>query len=213
MIKLVLCDFDGTLVKNDILDELCRISGNYNKSRRLNQRFIEGNQYYNSPLKERINLLEGVTISQIEAFLSHNVFLVEGTGDFFRYLKKNNIYSVVHSGNIEPVLQHFQRQLHFDEYIATKIKISERGTIVKLDDNITCFKENSCKSIISKLNIDKDEIVAIGDSIADVKVFELAGYSIAINAKGSIEDYASYAVKGNMYNVLEVVESLMDSEN
>lgn len=207
-IRLALCDFDGTLAYKDVLDELCKITGNYEQSKVLNKRFQENGDIQASPLVERIKLLNGVSLTQIENKLSENNFLIKGSIDFFEFLKKNNIVSVVHSGNIEPVIKYYQNILKFEYYVATPIHFTDGRIDVerkKISDN----KVIGCKNIIKKLNIPYDQIVAIGDSIADVNVFELAKYSIAINSTGGLYKYATHIVDGDMYDVAEIIMKLV----
>lgn len=207
-IQLVLCDFDGTLVQKDILDELCKITGNYEQSRFLNEQFQEKGDTQESPLLERIKLLNGISLTQIEDRLFENNFLLDGSVQFFEFLKTNDILSVVHSGNIEPVLKYYQQILKFDYYVSTKVRFCDGK--MKLEEEIN--KDNKvigCKNIIKKLNIPYDNIIAIGDSIADINVFKLAKYSVAINSKGGIDKYATYVINGDMYDVAKIVNNFI----
>lgn len=206
-IRLVLCDFDGTLVQRDLLDELCKITGNYEQSKMLNKIFQENENIQISPLIERIKLLNGVSFTQIETKLAENTYLIKGAIEFFEFLKKNSIISVVHSGNIEPVIKYYQNILKFEYYIATPIHFID-GKIDVEKKIISNNKLIGCKNIIKKLNIPYNQIVAIGDSIADVGVFELARYSIAINSKGGLDKYATHIVDGNMFDVVDIIMKL-----
>lgn len=207
-IRLALCDFDGTLVQRDLLDELCKITGNYEQSKMLNKRFQENEDIQASPLIERIKLLNGVSLTQIENKLAKNNYLIKGAIEFFGFLKKNNIISVVHSGNIEPVIKYYQNILKFEYYVATPIYFIDGKIDVERKINSN-NKVIGCKNIIKKLNIPYNQIIAIGDSIADVNVFELARYSIAINSKGGLYKYATYMVDGDMFDVAEIIMKLV----
>jgi phosphoserine phosphatase len=210
-IKLVLCDLDGTLVESDILDVLCQINGNDLKSKWLNEQFIAHGILEKSPLGKRIGLLKGISLAQIEDKIEEKNFLLNGSHEFFKFLKNNQILSVVHSGNIEPVLKYYQHILQFDYHVSTPIEFSD-GKISKAILNSSegvDLKEAGCKKIISELGILFDEIVSIGDSPSDLNVFRLAKYSIAFNPKGGIEKDSTYVVKGDLFDVMNIMKSLL----
>ena len=207
MIKLVLTDFDGTLVNKDILDIVCGINGKEEESIKLNEDFINGKTDGLISLKKRIDFLKGISLEQIKAELDKNNYLTDGTEELFNYLKNNSIVSVLHSGNIVPILNYYKNLLNITKIIGSTPKIKDNiidGIDIEAwgDKN---FKYNGCKKIIEQFRFTKEEILAVGDSIADAKVFELAGIKVAINPKGNIEEKADYVVN-NMFEVIDIIE-------
>jgi len=114
MKKLFLSDFDGTLVNKDILDVLCGINGKEEESKRLNEEFIAGKREGLPTLKQRIDFLKGITTAQIKAKLDVKNYLIAGAIELFAYLKASGYITVLHSGNILPVLEYYQGLLDID---------------------------------------------------------------------------------------------------
>ena len=195
--KLFLSDFDGTLVSKDLLDVMCGIVGKEQESMEQQKVAIkEGFKTYN-PLMKRINFLKDVTLEQINNKLDENNYLFDGTIELFKFLKENGYKTVLHTGNIFPVAQYYQNLLGIDFLVCTRPKMDGNKIVgIELADfGAHGFKARGCQEIIDRFKVKKDNIVAIGDSIVDLPMFELAGKKIAINAKEGIEKHADFEIK------------------
>ena len=207
--KLFIFDFDGTLVTEDILDVICEIVGKKEESQDINNRFINGKLKGLKPLVDRINFLKNVSSIEIKEKLDKENYLRKGTKDLFEYLKNNNFITVLCSGNIMPVLEYYKDILGID-YVFGTSPIMNGNKIDYIDE--TCFKNKefkyeSCKEIIKKLNIDKENIYAIGDSISDIKILSLAKHTFAVDPKSGIENYANVIIKENMNEIINYLKS------
>ena len=209
-IKAILIDFDGTVVTEDILDIVCGIVGKEKESRKLNEEYHKGIRSGRASLIARINLLKGVTITQIKQKLAENDFLVPGAEEFFDYLNSNNIISILYSGNLVPILNYYKDKLGITFVVGTKPKMDgdKIVSISEKDFSGPSFKLPDSKAILGKYNIKASEVVAIGDSPADKPIFEFAAKSIAINPKGGIDNYADYAIKNDLSKAIDILNSL-----
>ncbi len=208
MKKVFLSDFDGTLVNTDVLDVLCGINGLEAESKRLNEEFIAGKREGLLTLKTRIDFLRGISTQQIKAKLDECNYLINGALELFAYLKKNGYVTVLHSGNLVPVLQYYQNLLGID-YVVGNTPRMENDTIIGIeieDFASRNFKVDGCKKIIEAIGAQEDAIYAIGDSPADKAVFQLAGTRIVINPKGGIEENADIILKSNLAELIPLLE-------
>lgn len=210
MLKAVLLDFDGTLVIKDILDVVCGIVGKEEESDQINKDFHAGKLSGLTPLITRINFLRGVTLQQINSKLDENSYLMPGAHELFQYLKENSIISIIHSGNITPILSYYQKLLGADYIVGTNPQMNgdEILGISESDFPGREFKVIGVKEILEALSIQPEETLAIGDSPADKAMFEFAGASIAINPKNGIEAYASYIIKDSLENAMPILEEI-----
>ena len=188
--KIFLSDFDGTLVNKDMLDVLCGITGHEDDSKNLNEEFIQGKREGLPVLKERIDFLKGVTIEQVFMKLDENDYLIEGAIELFQELKKRNVITVLHSGNLIPVLQYYQKKLGIDYII---------GNTPRMTNNV----------IIKKIGAEKKDIIAIGDSPSDLAVFSLASKKIVINAKEGIEKQADIIINDNLNDLIPMLDEIL----
>ena len=184
-IKALLTDFDGTLVNKDILDVVCGIVGKEELSLQLNEEFVSGKREGLPTLITRINFLHNVSLLDIKERLAINNYLIPGAIELFNYLKAKDIVTILHSGNILPVLEYYKNLLKISYVVGTNPKMS--GDII---DSISIedfpgkdFKLVGCRNILSQLAISPEFVLAMGDSPADEQIFSFAAKSIAVNPK------------------------------
>ena len=209
-IKAILIDFDGTVVSTDILDVICGIVGKEKKSKKINEEYYKGIRSGRSSLITRINFLKGVTRKQIQKKLSENDFLMRGAEKIFDYLNSSNYISILHSGNLVQILEYYKNKLDITYIVGTKPKMNGDAIESISEENFSGpnFKLEDSKTILDKLNITPNEVVAIGDSPADKAIFEFAGKSIAINPKEGIEKYANYVINDDLSKAIDIINKL-----
>lgn len=213
MIKVVLSDFDGTLVTHDILDVVCGIVGKEEESDRLNKEFQAGLRPGLPTIIERINFLKGVGLSQIKERIDQNPYLMNGAAEWTKYLKDSGIKVLLYSGNIEPILRYYQEKLGIDFIVGTKPKV-ENNTILGISEEDFLsgnWKLAGIQKVLSEIGIKPEETLAVGDSPADKSIFEFAGKSIAINPKNGIEKEADFVIENDLRNAIPIISNLNSS--
>lgn len=210
MKKVFLSDFDGTLVNTDILDVLCRINGHEDESKRLNEEFIAGKREGLPTLKQRIDFLHGVSTEQIRSKLDECNYLVDGATELFAFLKQKGFITVLHSGNLIPVLEYYKNLLNIDYVVGNTPRMNGDTIIgIEIEDFASRdFKVDGCRRIIDYIGAEKENIYAIGDSPADRAVFGLAGKRIVINAKGGIEKDANVILQHSLKELIPYLERI-----
>jgi phosphoserine phosphatase len=185
-VKLILCDFDGTITQTDVLDRMCAVAGRENESREINARYQQGLEDGAQALIRRFSLLEGLSLDRLMPVLQ-TVELTKGARELFGYAHEQGIRVLVLSGNARFVLEYFGEMLHFSSVAGSRVLIKD-GIIQPWDEEqCACVdKLSEARRYIRQLGLNKEEIVAIGDSIADEGIFALAGISFLINRKGNI---------------------------
>lgn len=184
-VKLILCDFDGTITQTDVLDAMCAVVGREQESRAINTLFQEGREDGKRALIRRFSLLEGVALERLRPVLDR-VPLTKGAVELFRYAREQGIHVLVLSGNAQFVLEHFSEKLHFTKVAGSRIPVKD-GVIGAWDDGCACVdKVTEARNYIRQLGVTAEQIVAIGDSVADREIFDLAGTSFLVNKKGAI---------------------------
>ena len=211
-LKIFLSDFDGTLVSRDILDIICGIVGKEEESRKLNQDFIAGKLEGLPTLKKRINFLRGVTVREIYKKLDENNYLLQGAKELFAFLNRHEIVTVLHSGNIIPVLLYYQNLLGISHIVGTKPCM--KGDVIEginiEDFGDRNFKLNGCKKLMSQYPLlSEEDIFSLGDSPADLPIFSISNISIAINPKGGIDNKVNFVIRNNLSEVIPIISKFL----
>jgi phosphoserine phosphatase len=209
-VRAVLVDFDGTVVRGDMLTLACKIAGKEADSIRLNEAYMKGELKGIEPLMIRINFLKGLSTKQIDAELEKHDYLMPGAREFFAYLNKHKILSILNSGNLMSTLAFYQKMLGITYIVGSKPKM--KGNIIQgiSAEEYSCndFKLADSIKILEGLKITHNQVVAIGDSPADKSIFQYAAKSIAINPRDGIEKYADYIIRDDLSKAIEIIEKL-----
>lgn len=185
-IKLILCDFDGTITKDDVLDRICALNGKEKESREINALFQAGKKNGVEALKERFALLEGLSVEEIRRSVLSETILTEGAEDLFAYANENGIETLVLSGNAQFVLEYFEKKLGFSAFSGSVLPVVD-DRIKRVRERFFEDKATVAEAYIRTRGFKKEEIVAVGDSIADEEIFALSGMSFLINKKGEVQ--------------------------
>jgi phosphoserine phosphatase len=211
MLKAALLDFDGTLVNADMSVVIAEVAGKQDEVRQNNLNFHTGVTEGLTGLVASINLLKGVSLEQIDENLNQQDYLMPGARELLKFFRDNGIISILASGSILPVLEHYQKVLDLDYVIGSRPRIRD-GIIEGISEEDyphPDFKLYETKKILEALNIDASETVAIGDSPGDKSRFGFAATSIAINPKGGIEAFADHVITDDLSNAIPIVKGLL----
>jgi HAD superfamily phosphoserine phosphatase-like hydrolase len=210
-IRAALIDFDETVVRTDLLSLACEFAGKKQESIRLNEEYMKNPVLGLGPLITRINYLKGQKIEEIIEFLDQKDLMMPGASEFFSFLKENRIISIITSGNLVSILEHFQKRLEADHIVGSRPKIEDGmiAGIEKSDYSCDDFKLSDCLDILDNKGISAPEVIAIGDSPADRSIFEFAAKSIAINPRDGIEKYADFIIRDDLSKAIPIIMGLM----
>ncbi len=131
-------------------------------------------------LHQKINMLLGISISDIENALSKAPYM-KGISEVIFESKLMGLKSILISENPDVICQYVAKRFSFDDYICSKIMIKD-GKIVGVK-SLLLNKLDGLAEYISKFKIDFSECLHIGGDESDVPIFEKVGFSVAINPK------------------------------
>jgi HAD superfamily phosphoserine phosphatase-like hydrolase len=209
MYQAIILDFDGTLTKVDVLDYLAQAVGRGSESEHLRQEFQAGLMDAVTCLIKRIELLRGTGISVLKELLGDHL-LCPGYDIFQSWLQACHLTILLVSGNICPVVQHYQRQFLARRVFCTEPFIAD-GRILKVDPDRIGKKLSIVQRYLSGLDIAPHTVIAVGDDLSDIPFFTLSGWSIAFNGKGTIANYADQSVEGDLRDLATFLDSLVSN--
>ena len=127
-----------------------------------------------------------------------------------------NVYEVLEEDKIYKILIRCRKDIKRDFYANELNKISGITLTSSWFDNFeVCGKNvtkgNAVRRFAKEKNIQKDEIICIGDNINDISMIEYAGLGVAMgNAEESVKMAAKYVAPSNDENgVAEVLEKFL----
>lgn len=119
---------------------------------------------------------------------------LDDISDYFDFIKSNDIYKIVMVGNENAILHERTRVKYMENMF--EITSSEPTRIEFVKKGIS--KIEAIKRIATILNIDKENIVAIGDGENDINMLKYCGCGIAMgNANANVKQIADIITDSN----------------
>ncbi len=211
-INAALLDFDGTFTTEDMLNIICGIIGKQKESEEATQLFHDGKMEGIDCLMERLELIKGLYLQDIIDELEKNDYLRKGGQELIEVFKKNEIKTILCSGHLVPILEHYQKKIGVDYVVGTKADVID-NKLVKIHRPDPDFKVQGAKKILSELGISQEKVIAYGDSPADRFIFDYAALAVAVDPKGDIADHPNvkYSVKKDLRDSIPFLEKQIRS--
>ncbi|KAG4305411.1 hypothetical protein PORY_000967 [Pneumocystis oryctolagi] len=211
--RLIVFDMDSTLIEQEVIDEIARFYGVYEKVSAITRSCLEGEIDFSESLRQRVLLFKGASVNIFED-LKKKIVFTNGACSLCKILKKLGFKTALITGGFVPIANYVKEVLNLDYAYANNVEISEDG--LYLTGNIDgCIidgqkKAEILKSIASMEDIDMSETIAVGDGFNDLCMLKTAGLGIAFNAKPKVQEKAPN--KLNAKSLMDILYVLGYSE-
>ena len=186
--RVLVTDMDGTIIENETLNDIAKFLGKGEQVKKITDLGLKGRLDFSTSLENRVHLLKGLRLSSLEE-AKRIISFMKGAKKLFQELKKNKIHTVLVSGGFKPITSYVRDYLNIDqEYSNTFGVIGDLfngktvGPIVNAN-----YKEKIVKKISKELNINKDQIIGMGDAANDMNMLLSVGLPIAFKAQDIVK--------------------------
>jgi phosphoserine phosphatase len=194
--RLVQLDVDSTFIEQEAIELLAAKAGVLDEVARITDAAMRGELDFAQSLIARVALLRGLgedAIGQVQK----EIRLTDGAAELVALLhEKGHCVSLV-SGGFNNILQSIVDELKIDFYKANTLEVIDGKLTGKVVGAIVdrAAKAEALKDFAQRCSVDLINTVAIGDGANDLDMMQIAGISIAFNAKPIVEAAADYSIK------------------
>lgn len=194
--RLVQLDVDSTFIEQEAIELLAAKAGVLDEVARITDAAMRGELDFAQSLIARVALLRGLgedAIGQVQK----EIRLTDGAAELVALLhEKGHCVSLV-SGGFNNILQSIVDELKIDFYKANTLEVIDGKLTGKVVGAIVdrAAKAEALKDFAQRCSVDLINTVAIGDGANDLDMMQIAGISIAFNAKSIVEAAADYSIK------------------
>lgn len=186
--KLVVFDLDGTLTRERSIWEYIhiRLGKWYGFAEEYQNQFLAGKISYEEFCERDAQVWKGMKVEELLEIVK-TVPFHPGAHELMAYLKQRGLkLSVVSSGL--SILSDWVHEKYGFDYSVSNDLLQENGVLTgKVKIQVYYDKKAEwVKRILERFHVKPEEVIAIGDSIGDIDMFQLVGFSIAFNS--SCED-------------------------
>ena len=201
---LIVFDLDGVLI-NEYLPELAKLVDKEKEVSEITQLGIMEKIDWKDGLEKRIALLQGLSIEDATRVATKMEYH-EGIVETFRQLKENGHILAVITGGFDVFEERLRNDLGIDFVIANKF-IVDNGRINGIEIIVDEHKEKSLEKLLYDLEIDKKDVIMVGDGTNDIGILRSAGYAVGLNPEHEVKPFIDCAIK-NIRELIPIVNKL-----
>ena len=194
--RLVQLDVDSTFIQQEAIELLAAKAGVLEEVSRVTGAAMRGELDFAQSLLARVALLQGLTEDSIVQ-VQQEITLTDGAADLVALLHQKGHFVSLVSGGFTNILQPMVDEMKIDFYRANTLEIVDGKLTGKVLGEIIdrSGKAKALREFAQACSIELSDTVAIGDGANDLDMMEIAGISIAFNAKPIVEAAADYSIK------------------
>jgi phosphoserine phosphatase len=207
--QLVIFDLDGTLTQERSIWEYIhiRLGKWYGFAEEYQKQFLAGKISYEEFCERDAQVWRGMKVEELLEIVK-TVPFHPGVDELINYLKERGLkLSMVSSGL--SILSDWVHQKYGFEYSVSNDLLHENGVLTgKVRIQVYYDKKAEwVKRILQRCNARPEEVIAIGDSVGDIDMFQMVGFSIAFNSScQDLEKIASLCVQSQ--NLADIIPRL-----
>ncbi len=193
--RLIAFDMDSTLIKIEVIDELAKRKGVYDKVCEITKRAMEGEIDFKQSLKERVSLLKGLELDVLEQ-VARDLPLTDGAYRLIKTLKILGYKVAIISGGFLFFGNRLKNTLGIDYVFANDLEIRDGKLTGKVRGEIIDGpkKAEILVDLAKRENISLKQVIAVGDGMNDLPMLKIAGLGIAFRAKPLVKKGAKQSI-------------------
>lgn len=212
--KLIAFDMDSTLINSECVDEIADMVGKKAEVAAITEAAMQGLiSDYKESLRQRVALLKGVTLAQLELVYAERVRLNPGARELVAAAKAAGLKTLLVSGGFTFFANRVKAELGLDFVRANVLEVDKTtqtltGRMVDQPWGDICDGNEKRKTVLdvaSLLGIEPDQVIAVGDGANDLPMMQAVGLSVAYHAKPRVRTQAKVAINaGGLDRLLEI---------
>ena len=120
LIKLVVFDLDNVIIDGEGIDEIGKLANVEDQIAAITEQAMQGELDFETSIKQRVKLLEGASIKDIEA-LAEKMPLMAGAEETIKSLKENGFDVAIISGSFDVIANAIKEKLNVDNIFTNSL--------------------------------------------------------------------------------------------
>jgi phosphoserine phosphatase len=208
-VRLLITDMDSTLINIECVDEIADFINVKPQVSAITEAAMRGELDFASSLKKRVALLEGLDTGALQHVYDERLQLNPGAETLIAGLKQRQVKTALVSGGFTFFTERLKQRLGLDFTLANvlaeengKLKGAVQGAIVGAE-----AKAEYLQQLCTQLDINPQQVIAMGDGANDLHMLGIAGLGVAYHAKPAVRAQADVSIQfGGLDTVLDFLE-------
>jgi len=201
-------DMDSTMIGQECIDELADYAGIKDRIAAITERAMQGELDFESALRERVGLLEGLEEAAISSCLAERIVPMAGARTLVATLKHRGCRTVLVTGGFHHFADPVAEDIGFERVVGNRLAVSEGRLAGELVGGIT---DSAVKAQVLREEMDRlgenAVSLATGDGANDIPLLAAATYGVAYHAKPKAKEAANgWISRGDLTSILKLLE-------
>ena len=207
--KLVIFDLDGTLTEERSIWEYIhkKLGKWYGFAERYQERFLAGEISYEQFCEFDAQVWKGMSVEKLLEIVKAVPFH-SGAQELIGHLKARGLKLALVSSGLSVLSDWVHKTYGFDYSVSNDLL--HEGGVLTGKVRIQVYYDRKAEwvtKILGQFGVRPDETIAIGDSLGDREMLQMAGYSVAFNSScQDLEDIADVCVRNQ--NLADIIPRL-----
>jgi phosphoserine phosphatase len=212
--KLIAFDMDSTLIDIECVDEIADAVGRKPQVAAITEAAMRGEiSDYKESLRQRVALLKGVTVADMERIYQNHLQLNPGAAELVSACQQAGLKVLLVSGGFTFFTDRIRDRLGIDFTRANVLELDNgvlTGRMVHQPWGDICDgaeKRSMVLQMCDTLGINPKQTIAMGDGANDLPMMSVAGLSVAYHAKPAVREFANVSIEsGGLDRLLELFQ-------
>ena len=199
---LIIFDVEGVLLNAEYLPVLAQMLGPAKEKEiwDITKQGIRGEINWEEGLIKRVEALEGIKFDDARR-IGENLEIMPGAKDLCSALKKAGWRMLAVSGGFTIITDRLKGELGLDKIFSNEL-VFVNGKLAGLKLKVTSDKSMSVRSTIKQWNVKKEDVVVVVDGANDLKLFDLAGFTVGFCPVDVVKEKAEAVIEIRNLNLL-----------
>ena len=204
---LVVFDVDSTLIEDEAIELLADYAGTRAQVSEITDRAMRGELDFSQSLKERVATLAGLD-EKILGEVARALRPTHGAKQLVDEIRVRGGKSAAVSGGFIQLLDPVKSQIGFDFARANTLEVINGKLTGKVSGEIVDreVKAQMLRTWATELNLPLEKTIAVGDGANDLGMMEIAGLSVAFDAKPLVRQKAKVSL--NQRDLAQIISLL-----
>ncbi|MBO7555748.1 MAG: phosphoserine phosphatase SerB [Neisseriaceae bacterium] len=193
---LIVSDMDSTLITIECIDEIAARLGIKSQVAAITERAMRGEIDFRQSLTERVGLLKGLPVSELQIVYDEVLKLTIGAEELLTACHQKGVKFMLVSGGFTFFTDRLKQRLGLDYTYANVLGVESGKLTGTVDSEIIDAqkKVQLLQQYREDLGLQEIQVLAVGDGANDIPMIQAAGIGVAFHAKPKTQAAASVSV-------------------
>jgi phosphoserine phosphatase len=175
---------------------------------------MRGELEFDSALKERVGLLAGMSVADMQQVYDDRIRLTPGARDLVQTLSANGVTCVLVSGGFTYFTSRIAAKLGFHDHQGNELIFNQGKLTGEAQDPIlgSSAKLNTLMSLCDEKGLSPSDVLAVGDGANDIKMIQAAGLGVSFHDTGSLREQSDAVIDFADLTALLYIQGFRKSE-